>query len=158
MLCKAVKKRGGCVLLFVCWCGALRSSRPVLRPGQAVAAAGHPFAAGGGGMMGCAVLVGGVNQSGDRARLGVMTCTTRADLLPVCGSYRTRLRMVLSAVQGTHMVVTQRVVDVADLLASGGHDADIAASLRADPGPERADRAGLGQYLYRFHRRPAHQS
>jgi hypothetical protein len=54
--------------------------------GQAVAAAGHPFAAGVGGMMGCAVRgVGGVNQSGDRAGSGVMTCTTRADPLPVCG-------------------------------------------------------------------------
>jgi IS30 family transposase len=44
-------------------------------------AAGHPFAAAGGGMMGFAVSTGRRGQSGgDHAKvLGVMTCTTRAD-------------------------------------------------------------------------------
>jgi hypothetical protein len=55
---------------------------------------GHSFAAGVGGMMGCAVLgVGGVNQLGRPRRVGVMTCATRADPLPV-RSCRTRLAVV----------------------------------------------------------------
>src|SRR5665647_3821289 len=48
------------------------------RPGWA---AGHPYAAAGGGMMGFAVSTGRRGQSEGRPRqvLGVMTCTTRAD-------------------------------------------------------------------------------
>src|SRR5665647_3261033 len=48
------------------------------RPGWA---AGHPFAAAGGGMMGFAVSTGRRGQSGGATtpNMGVMTCTTRAD-------------------------------------------------------------------------------
>lgn len=35
--------------------------------------------------------------------------------------------------QGAHVVVTQRVVDVPDLLARGGHDADVAADTPSPP-------------------------
>src|ERR1039458_7951043 len=61
----------------------VRSSRPGSgvggRPGWA---AGHPYAAAGGGIDGGSrcLLAGGVNQLGrPRQVMGVMTCTTRAD-------------------------------------------------------------------------------
>src|SRR5512142_2108600 len=60
-------------------------------------------------------------------------------------------------VQGTDVVVAQRVVDVLELAAGGGHDGDVVAALGGDLLPERAQDGVLGQELDRFDHGPADQ-
>ena len=103
-------------------------------------------------MMGCAVLgSAGSIRRGDHATGGGHEPYDLAPTRYRCGSCRTRLGV---AVSRAHVVITQRVVDMADLFAGSGDHPDVAAAFLPDSVPERAQGAGLGQELYRLHAPP----
>ena len=91
--------------------------------------------------MGFAVLGRRGQSEGRPRRVGVMTCTTRADRFGVV-AHAVGLTAARLRVQGADVVVAQRVEDVLELAAGGGDDADVAAAAGGDPVAELPDAAG----------------
>jgi hypothetical protein len=110
--------------------GAGRSSgNGVTAGGQAVAAAGHPFATGMGGMMGALRTEGRRRQSSDSTAPGGGHASTIAARYR-CGSRRTRLGMWV-VVQCPQVMIAHGSRRGRVACGGGGNYPDVAASIRS---------------------------
>src|ERR1039458_9957709 len=138
------------------WVGGALVKAGVPAGGRPGWAAGHPYAAAGGGMMGFAV-----HWPAGSIRGATTPGVGGHDLHDPRGPGKSRRRCSChprQMFQGAHVTVTQRVEDKLQLQSRGSDRANVAASAVGDPFPQHPDLAGFGDGLDGLDRSEEHTS